>query len=98
MFCNAHFRGKDDIAWIPEDFLGTGNREKRKMEALQSKIATARANSELAKIQRGMDDVDGIPDWAKGEYHGAAKGIEAAAQFEEVGDAVSAGVVDRETV
>ncbi len=95
MFCNAHFRGKDDIAWIPEDFLGTGNREKRKMDALQSKIATAKANSALAAIKKGMD-VDGIPDWAKGEYHGAAKGIEAAPQFEEVGDVVSAGV-DRET-
>jgi len=70
ILCNAHFRGKDDPAWLPEDFLGTGNREARKAEAVMSKIEAARANTELGKISRDSDD--GVPDWAKGPYRGEA--------------------------
>lgn len=66
MFFNANF-STDGIAFIAEDFLGTGNREERKQEAAMSRIMADRANQELEKMfpADGKEkNIDGVPLWA----------------------------------
>lgn len=64
---NASFDTKG-IPYTPEDFLGTGNREARQAEATVSKVNAEMANIQLQQaVKPGTSD--GIPDWAKGEYH-----------------------------
>ncbi len=65
MFANAHFRGKDDAAFMIDDFLGTGDRAKRQMELERSQMIAATANANLMAMKRG-EVPDGLPDWAKG--------------------------------
>lgn len=58
MFFNAHF-STDGEPFIPEDFLGTGNREARKEETALSKLMAERANRELQSMKPGNED--GVP-------------------------------------
>lgn len=67
-FFNAHFRGKDTAAWLAEDFLGEGNREKRTREQQREALMVQRANATLAmKIKKGAPPTEDIPAWAIGE-------------------------------
>lgn len=66
MFANAHFRGKDDAAFIPEDFMGKSDRQERQRELQQSMIAAQRANASLMMMKPG-DKPEGLPSWALGE-------------------------------
>jgi hypothetical protein len=52
--------------WIPEDFLGTGNRVARSIENAQSKIEVIQANTYLNKITRDAPAPDELPSWARG--------------------------------
>lgn len=61
---NAWLRGKDDAPYLPDDFMGTGNRSQRQKEIRQSRYAAQMANAELAKIRPGEAPED-LPDWAK---------------------------------
>ncbi len=63
MFANAHFRGKDDPAWEPADFLGTGNRQQRKQDKigqLARRIKQARTRAEIEAFE-----LENIPSWAR---------------------------------
>ncbi len=74
MYANAHFRGPDTVAVIPEDFLGLANREERQREEALSQQIVMQANMALQKIRRGQPPTDDVPAWAIGPYLG--KGIE----------------------
>lgn len=74
MYANAHFRGPDTVAFIPEDFLGLANREERQREEALSQQIVMQANMALQKIRRGEPPTDDVPEWARGPYLG--KGIE----------------------
>ncbi len=65
MFANAHFRGKDEAAFLPDDFLGTGNRDQRSIDIFQDQQKTMQANIALSKIVKGAPPTEDIPDWAR---------------------------------
>jgi 2-hydroxychromene-2-carboxylate isomerase len=65
MFANAHFVGKEEVAYTADDFLGLGDREKRQQEQQRSLMMAATANANLMAMKRG-DVPDDLPDWAKG--------------------------------
>ncbi len=65
-FHNASF-STEGTPFLPEDFLGTGNREGRKADAMISKANAEMANVQLQQtVKPGQEE--GIPDWAKGAY------------------------------
>ncbi len=67
-FHNANFSTEGTL-FIPEDFMGTGNREGRKAQAMISKANAEMANIGLQQtIKPGQED--GLPDWSKGPYRG----------------------------
>lgn len=76
MYANVNFLERDSrgnpigVAWLPEDFLGEGNRQAREDERTISTIAAAQANAELEKLKKGDPAPEGIPSWAVGAYHG----------------------------
>jgi hypothetical protein len=75
-FYNVHFCGKDQAAWIPDDFIGGGNHAKRTVELQMQKREIAMENQRLARVKReqilagggstkivdGVVHVTGIPD------------------------------------
>lgn len=73
MYANVHFRPSGEAAFIPDDFLGTGDRNKRAREEAMSQQAAMRANAALAKIRRG-EPTEYVPAWAIGEYKGTMSG------------------------
>lgn len=62
-FANV-YRGQDEVAFTPEDFLGRGDRAGRIREKRQSDIEVARINGRLAMLKPG--DTSGMPAWAAG--------------------------------
>lgn len=66
MFANAHFRGKDTAAFIPEDFLGTSNYDERQRDQQREQLQVMQANASLAKIKRGAPPTEDVPAWARG--------------------------------
>jgi len=56
---NAHFDNKG-LPWTAEDMMGKGNREKRKADQFQDRMATFR-------IQRAVDKPgdEELPEWAR---------------------------------
>lgn len=69
-FHNVNFRGRGDVAWIADDFLGIGDREQRMRDEAVSRRTAERANVELLKIRAGQPPTDQVPSWAIGEYRG----------------------------
>ncbi len=74
MYANAHFRGPDTVAFIPEDFLGLGDREERQREEALSQQIVMQENMRLSRIKKGEPPSDEVPEWARGPYLG--KGFE----------------------
>ncbi len=48
-FRNVHFRGDSSTPWLPGDFLGTENREERKVEEIESRFVVKRFNEQLQR-------------------------------------------------
>lgn len=67
-FANVHFRRAGEVAYIADDFLGAGDRQKRGLEEAKNVMATMKANSALAKIRPGAPPTEDVPVWAIGEY------------------------------
>lgn len=78
MFANAHFRGKDDPAWEPGDFIGESTREDRRAQIIrdQRDLALARlADSKISAAIGGTNaatrteldafEWQSIPKWAR---------------------------------
>lgn len=65
MFANANFRSGDQVAFMPEDFLGTGDRPKRQADQLVSRMEAVKENSRLLKMRAGEPPTDDVPDWAR---------------------------------
>jgi hypothetical protein len=61
-YYNAHFHAQDGLAYLPEDFLGTGNREQRARDAARAKAEASMEARRLA-MQRPTTK-DGVPQWA----------------------------------
>lgn len=74
MFANAHFRGKDDAAYEPIDFMGGGDRESRTRKAQRDAFEVAKMNFELNKITKGSPTPTGLHPVFVGEYWGGADG------------------------
>lgn len=68
-FFNGHFQ-TDGVPWASDDFLGAGNREKRKVDSAMEKLRVMKANAALAKITRNGPIPDEVPEWARGPYRG----------------------------
>lgn len=69
-FYNLNFRGRGEVSWITDDFLGIGDREQRVRDEAVSRRTAERANVELLKIRAGQPPTDDVPAWARGDYHG----------------------------
>jgi hypothetical protein len=52
MYANVH-RNPDTPPWLPEDFMGRGDRQQRLLEARKTQREVARANLQLAKLSPG---------------------------------------------
>lgn len=63
-FANAN-KSAEVVPFIPSDFMGEGNREKRVAEQMCDALEVARANSQLARILPGEPPSDEIPEWAR---------------------------------
>lgn len=63
MYYNMHFRGPQDAAWLPEDFLGTGDRTARQAQAQVDKMAVVAANRKLATMKPNQKPAN-LPEWA----------------------------------
>lgn len=63
-FANAHF-ANDRVPFLPEDFLGGGNREQRKLQSAKSQLAAAKENLRLNRIKKGDPPPDNLPSWAR---------------------------------
>lgn len=59
---NANFRGEGDAAYLPEDFMGTGDRAKRQAERQREKMEVMRLKSQLGRID-GRTKPEGLPEW-----------------------------------
>ncbi len=72
MYANVHFRERDSqgnitgVPYVPEDFLGSGNRAQRTLQSAREKAEVIQANARLAQMVRGAPAGANIPDWAKG--------------------------------
>lgn len=64
MFYNAHFLGEHDVPYIPDDFMESGDRQKRQQDRKRELLEVARANAKLGAMRPGTV-VDGLPEWAK---------------------------------
>lgn len=64
--CNMNL-GRDEVPFIAEDFLGSGNREKRKADRDKSRREAAKINRHLEQtIKKGVTaDALNLPEWAK---------------------------------
>lgn len=60
-FANV-YRGQDEVAFTPEDFLGRGDRAGRIREKRTSDIEVARISGRLAMLKPG--DTSNMPAWA----------------------------------
>ena len=73
MYANVHFRERDehgkavDAAFIPEDFLGAGNRAQRTAQTQRDKYQVIMLNARLGKIVKGAPPGPNIPRWALGD-------------------------------
>lgn len=65
------WRKAEAAPFTPEDFLGEGDYQKRRMQREMERRAVDLANAQLAKITTGAPPDEDVPDWAKGPYHGA---------------------------
>lgn len=63
---NAWFLAKP--AYVAGDFMDPASRQRRAAEAEMNALNVDRANAKLAKIKPGVkaDQIDDLPDWAKG--------------------------------
>ena len=59
---NAHFRGEKDAVWLPEDFMGTGNRAERQRQKQREQHEVALLNMKLARMKPNQKE--GLPEWA----------------------------------
>lgn len=67
-FCNASFK-TDGVPWLPDDFLGKGNRSERekkhKAERLMGRLADLQLNTAM---KPGQPEPDFIPAWASKSF------------------------------
>jgi len=66
-FHNANFETKG-APWVPDDFLGQGNRQERIAQAARDKAETDLLNFELGRIQQGK--TTSVPFWALKDWDG----------------------------
>lgn len=62
---NAHFVHGNEIAWTPEDFMGTSNRKERAAKSALERMQVAKANAELGKMSKHGPIPDDVPAWAR---------------------------------
>ncbi len=63
--------GGDQVPFLAEDFLGTGNRKQREWDKQRSEMAAHRLNQQLAKIKplrKGDPEPEGLPVWARRDF------------------------------
>jgi hypothetical protein len=58
-FHNAHFRGADDVPFLPEDFITPEARLERKAKQLREKAEVMAENARLGLMKTGDDG--GVP-------------------------------------
>jgi hypothetical protein len=69
MYANVNFLARDQrgtptqAPWIPEDFLGEGDREQRSIAMFQSQMAAQMEN--LRMLSTPVTDTDRLPIWAR---------------------------------
>ena len=59
---NAHFRGPEDVAFLPEDFITPESRIQRQRQHAADKLEVAHLQQRLGSMKKG--DKTDVPDWA----------------------------------
>ncbi len=59
------------MAWMPEDFLGIGNRTERQRIATKERLEVAMANKNLARMRKDQPPED-LPDLFTAPYRGTS--------------------------